>query len=218
VLFATLLWVGNSQDVLSAQEEYRSGDYVIRPAVCWTTVMEFYDRGAFPYYSVDGYFFDANPFQTTRMLDGNRSMIMRSSKGRWLTDVTGRYRWTDARIRVDCFIREYFGGLVQQPYATAAYELGVVEPVSTACGPVPEDPWGGEYITDIGDPQYDPYDPDQVSTADDCSSGSGDTGSGENGGWNCWYEYMVIEISYDGGKTWHLWWEGWGRVCEENET
>ena len=34
----------------------------------------------------------------------------------------------------------------------------------------------------------------------------------------CWQEYMVIEISYDGGITWQEFWSGWGTVCEQNES
>ena len=178
--------------------------------------MEFYDPRAFPHYSVDGYFFDANPFQITRWMDGNTSMIMRSMKGASLVDVTGRYRWTDARIRVDCYVRDYLFGLISQPYALVRYELGSVEPVSTACASDPEDPWGGEYLTEIGSEAYDPYDPEPSAPAD-CGGGAGEEGSGANEGLTCWQEYMVIEISYDGGVTWQEFWSGWGTVCEPNE-
>lgn len=216
VLAALLPWAGYRPDGLCAQEEYRYGDYIVRRTPCWETVLEFYDPRAFPYYSVDGYFFDANPFQITRWMDGNTGMIMRSTRGTWLIDMSGRYRWTDARIKVDCYVREYLWGLISQPYAVVAYELGTVEPVSTACDSEPGDPWGGEYITAVGSPEYDPYDPDQV-VASDCESGGDGGAGGLPGGLNCWAEYMVIEISYDGGKTWHVWWEGWGTVCEQNE-
>lgn len=215
-----LLLLGTTCDGLVAQDEYRSADVVIRRAPCWTTTMEFYDRQAFPYYSVQGYFFDANPFQTTRMMDGNTSMIMRSMKGYSLLDVTGGYRWTDARIRVDCYVRELLFGLMSQYYATVRYELGRVEPVSTACESVPEDPWGGdggEYITEIGSAAYDPYDPEQT-LASDCSGESAGASGGENEGMTCWQEYMVIEISYDGGITWQEFWSGWGTVCEQNQS
>jgi hypothetical protein len=211
-----LLFAGAQPDALSGQTQYRSGDYIMRPVPCWTTIMEFHDPQAFPYYSVDGYFFDANPFQATRWMNGNRSMIMRSVKGAQLIDVTGRYRWTDARIWVDCFVREYAWGLITQPYATVAFEFGVVEPISTACGSEPGDPWGGEYITSIGVPEYDPYDPDQIVVSD-CGGGGAGGGETGGGGLNCWNEHMVIEISYDGGRTWQVWWEGWGIVCEQNE-
>jgi hypothetical protein len=217
VLVAMLLWVGNWPDVLSAQTEYRSGDYIVRPTLCWTSVMEFYDPRAYPYFSVDGYFFDANPFQLTRWMENNYAMIMRSTKGWSLVDVTGRYRWTDARIYVNCYVREYMFGLITQPYATVTFEFGVVEPISTACNSEPRDPSGGVYITSVGSAEYDPYDPDQIVSSD-CETGGGDGGGGTGGGGlNCWDEYMVIEISYDDGQSWQVWWEGWGRVCQQNE-
>lgn len=214
LFLVSMLSVATVHDRLSAQEEYRSDEYVVRRIPCWTTVMEFYDRRAFPYYSVDGYFFDANPFQTTRMMDGNTSMIMRSAKGYSLIDVTGAYRWTDARIRVDCFARDYI--VLSVPYAIVRYELGSVERVSTACASDPEDPWGGEHLTEIASEAYDPFDPDQALPAD-CGGGSEEGASGTGDGMNCWQEYIVIEISYDGGLTWQEFWAGWGTVCEQNE-
>jgi copper homeostasis protein CutC len=35
-----------------------------------------------------------------------------------------------------------------------------------------------------------------------------------SGGTTCHYEYMVIEVSYDDGKTWSVLWEGTTAVCE----
>lgn len=75
--------------------------------------------------------------------------------------------------------------------------------------------WGGTdpiYAT-----SYDPYAPEQAGDdvlVHDC--GGGGAGGGSAGGTlECWWEWMEIEISYDGGKTWHPFWSGWGQVCEE---
>ncbi len=45
------------------------------------------------------------------------------------------------------------------------------------------------------------------------SPASGGTGAGGNGS-NCHNEYIVIEINIGDGTGWHVWWEGWARVCE----
>jgi hypothetical protein len=66
---------------------------------------------------------------------------------------------------------------------------------------------------------YDPYDP--TGEGDDCDDGGGgsgggggESGTGDGGPGNCRTEYVYIEVSYDGGKTWHGWWEGNATVCE----
>ncbi len=63
---------------------------------------------------------------------------------------------------------------------------------------------------------YDPYDSD----SGDCGSGGGGGGGGGSGGGggggglSCHTEFIVIEISYDGGLTWWTWWQGDATVCE----
>jgi hypothetical protein len=47
---------------------------------------------------------------------------------------------------------------------------------------------------------------------DDSPGGGDDDGGG--GDLECWEEYIIIEVSVDGGDTWHTWWEGWGTVCD----
>ncbi len=77
---------------------------------------------------------------------------------------------------------------------------------------------------------YDPYAPDQdnesvqgdLSVQNSCGGGGGgdggEGGGGGGGGSSCYSEWMEIEISYDGGQTWHPYWSGWGQVCEQNMT
>lgn len=144
----------------------------------------------------------------------------------------GRARWRRARILVHCFATLLWGGSRTYHYHPIAYS-GTLEPIGTACGGDDDPPfWGGdEYITsDPADSEAAPEDapltrltrdanregapPDTYITA--CEGGAGGE-SGSAGNVACHWEYMIIEISYDGGKTWHVWWEGWGQVCEENE-
>lgn len=68
---------------------------------------------------------------------------------------------------------------------------------------------------------YDPYAPTpedggEVTTAS-CGDGA-DGGAGfDPSNYSCVWDYITIEISRDGGKTWEVWWSGWAQVCEENE-
>lgn len=46
-----------------------------------------------------------------------------------------------------------------------------------------------------------------------CDSGPGGGGTGTENP-SCTDEYIIIEVSYDNGETWHLWWQGWVKSCE----
>lgn len=73
---------------------------------------------------------------------------------------------------------------------------------------------------------FDPYSPG-VSEAEissgapsaECGGGGGGGGDGGGGGGgiSCYWEWMEIEISRDGGQTWEHFWSGWGQVCENEE-
>lgn len=62
---------------------------------------------------------------------------------------------------------------------------------------------------------YDPYAPAPEGDAVTAECGGG--GSGDGGGYTCSWEWMEIEISYDGGQTWQTYWSGYGQVCYESE-
>lgn len=205
-----------SASIRSEAQSYSAGDgeYVVRPYPCWTMTMEFYDPKAFPYYGVGGYYFDANPFQGYRFVNSNDRILMRSSKAAAggtsftglypLRDVSGRKIWTDARILVQCYVKESFFGFLSQTFAVVATEFGEVEDATMACSGSP---------TTFA--SYNPYDPDESGYSGSCagtSSGGGNTGSGGGGG-GCQVEWLVLERSDDGGATWYVIWEGWGTVC-----
>jgi hypothetical protein len=65
---------------------------------------------------------------------------------------------------------------------------------------------------------YDPYAPtpeDGAAVPTGCG-GDGSGGDGfDPGNYSCTWDYITIEISRDGGKTWEVWWSGWAQVCEE---
>ena len=56
------------------------------------------------------------------------------------------------------------------------------------------------------------YDP-ETCTPPTGGPGAGGGGGGGGGGHTCQQEYVIIEISYDGGNTWSVWWEGWAQMC-----
>lgn len=69
---------------------------------------------------------------------------------------------------------------------------------------------------------YDPYSPapedDGDSTVTTSCGGGGTGGAGFNpANYACTWDYITIEISYDGGQTWNHFWSGWAQVCENAE-
>jgi hypothetical protein len=84
------------------------------------------------------------------------------------------------------------------------------------CGDGPGDDW---YYME----SYDPYSPtpddNGDSTVTTSCGGGGPGGAGfDPANYSCTWDYITIEISYDGGKTWHHFWSGWAQVCEEHAT
>jgi hypothetical protein len=66
---------------------------------------------------------------------------------------------------------------------------------------------GGNGGTGFQTASYSGFDPYSDS---EC----GDGGSPEGGISNCAQEWIVIQRSDDGGKTWYTIWEGYGAVCQ----
>jgi hypothetical protein len=64
---------------------------------------------------------------------------------------------------------------------------------------------------------YDPYSPtpeDGETVTTSCGGGGGAGFDPSN--YSCTWDYITIEISRDGGKTWEHFWSGWAQVCEEH--
>ena len=120
-----------------------------------------------------------------------------ASPDRTILSVDGGLRWHDARMQAHCYgTRGYYGlTLHAHPFATE----GRTEIVRCT----------SKYLVDPID--YDPYDPDAGGA--DCSSEENGGGGGGGAGSNCRTEYIVIEVSYDGGSTWSTFWEGNAQVC-----
>jgi hypothetical protein len=174
---------------------------VSRPYPCWSGTMEFF--GSYPYFMHDGYAFDANPFQVVQYREGNTAMIMVSSKGWRLVDMTRRKIWTDTRIYVQCRVISYPWGY-NRTYAIVLHEYGMMEDCD-------DGPNRNPYDTGF-DPYYETGDPD----SGEC--GIGGTGSPEPPpnlppGTICNNEWMAIDVSEDGGVTWRTIWEGIVKVC-----
>lgn len=84
---------------------------------------------------------------------------------------------------------------------------------------------GCETRDDTYSGEYDPYSDSgesPVNGGPQCGGG-GNSGDGSDpgqpppppeGGSSCSKEYLVIEVSNDGGITWEVWWQGEGYVCQ----
>ncbi|MFL5541929.1 MAG: hypothetical protein ACJ8J0_23275 [Longimicrobiaceae bacterium] len=117
--------------------------------------------------------------------------------------------WEDPTAYVTCWIDWYQEGFGRQAYYDWRLEDygGIVRncsfdnPTQIAPGP---------------DAGYDPYDTFDPEESGNCAIGSNGDGAGDNGGGDdggCPMEYVYVEISYDGGATWVVLWEGWAEVC-----
>jgi hypothetical protein len=120
----------------------------------------------------------------------------------------GSVKWMGASLLVACYEVPMLGIVgLHVPYFIVLREGGREVPTSLACG--------GPGPTTFAD--YDPEDPYGSDDPDRCGSensgGDGGTWPGP-GGSTCHSEYIYIETSDDGGKTWDVWWEGYATVCE----
>ena len=117
-----------------------------------------------------------------------------------LTSRDGKAEWSNPEVQVLCWIYNALD-IIAYHYDPYAFRGTVKE-----CGE-----GGGGSGTFVTDPPletgYDPY--DGYPPTGECSSNGG-SGSGSA---SCHDEYVSIEISYDGGVTWQVWWEGWAIVC-----
>lgn len=185
----------------SGQVQYDVGGSDVVPAACHGTE-EFYSIAAYPYFEADGYFFDANPFVLAKWTSTS-SGIYRSTRGYSLVDVSGTKVWTDTRLAAACF--EFNLGLVRVHFAKVLTILGTVVDRSTACN-------GSGASGPFTAIDYDPYDPGGT-TSFECGSDPTDNSGEDDGGAECRSEYVIIEVSNDGGATWQTLWEGMATVC-----
>ena len=114
-------------------------------------------------------------------------------------------RWIEARVEGHCTIEQNPYYITYHTYPVAFGGRVVTCPSGGGGGGV----WEVQYITEPGDPSYDPY--SSYGGMNVCSQGP-HTG-GDAGGDLCHQEYVYIDISYDGGSTWSELWEGWATVC-----
>jgi hypothetical protein len=128
--------------------------------------------------------------------------------------VDGSATWTDPGAYVECTITWYYNSYGRVESVKYNWHISSYTGTVTANGGC--DGEGGEWTDPIYTTSYDPYLADQAIedlTVQDCDGGGGGNPGGET--LTCWWEWMEIEISYDGGKTWHPFWSGLGQVCEQ---
>lgn len=127
-------------------------------------------------------------------------------------DVDGLATWSDPGVEVRCTNTWYFNpdgtvAFVQHDWFILRFrgkvtEHGAGEGCASDLDPL--------YLSD-----YDPY-----ASGGDVTSPACDGTGGAGGGTidpdrvTCHWEWMQVEISYDGGVTWETYWSGWANVCE----
>jgi hypothetical protein len=126
-----------------------------------------------------------------------------------------RYRMTLGRSADNEWLAE--GSWTGKCFGFGQWGIGKVLSFEGTVWQVGDDGWGdgcgdGDR-DDFSILSYDPYSPtpDEGAATTDCG---GDGGGSEGGGDSCNWEYIVIEISNDGGQTWEHYWSGWAEVCQ----
>lgn len=118
-----------------------------------------------------------------------------------LTSRDGKAQWSYPEVQVLCWIYNALD-IIAYHYDPYAFRGRVTECAEGSGG-------GGTFIADPPtEPGYDPY--EGYPLRGGCAGGSGGNGGG---GATCQDEYIYVEISYDGGATWLVIWEGWAEVC-----
>ncbi|HEX8213051.1 MAG TPA: hypothetical protein VF584_22945 [Longimicrobium sp.] len=124
-----------------------------------------------------------------------------------------RVEWLAAGIVVACWRKP-----IRRPSGITSYVLKerIVDRIGRI---VPHDSNGDEnggMCHQLEDDPYDPYSPtDDPGCPGPDSGGSTDGGGGGEGDKPaCRTEYVLIEISYDNGVTWEVYWEGYATVCD----
>jgi hypothetical protein len=126
----------------------------------------------------------------------------------------GLATWSNPGANVECTLTWFYNpdgsvAYIKYNWHIISYRGTITENSGGGC-----EGGGGGFDDPIYITSYDPYasDPDHDVVVQDCGGGAG---GGGGGGLTCGWEWMEIEISYDGGQTWHHFWSGWGQVCEQ---
>lgn len=121
--------------------------------------------------------------------------------------VDGQKIWENPTAYVECWVDWYIENGGEQAY----YRWHVLDYGGDVRDCTSSDSAGSSGRNGLP-AEYDPYDPyDPWGCSDPYEGGGG--GQGEGGGAGCRVEYVFVDISYDGGNTWHTLWEGWASVC-----
>lgn len=211
LFFATVILSSVYDPSTARAQSYRESSNDLEPVACQPQE-EFYTLRSYPNYDKDGFIFPANPFVLVNGLSLNEAIYAATSGTGSpmysVVDVTGKYVWEDARVLVRCY-QVRFPFPFPFVYSVVVYEYGQVKTImETGCNytlrPAPDETG------------YDPYSDGCDGTTMTTTTSGGDSGNSQVGGGsgNCTEEYIIVEISYDGGATWETFWEGWAMVCE----
>lgn len=124
------------------------------------------------------------------------------------TSDDGRWWLVGGGVSVSCF-RYGIPGVIEFEIYRKLDDWGTLVPVSDDdCGG-----GGGGGVPPLDEVKA--FSPGGVSVDHPVTAALCSGGGGGGGGSGCTWEYGVIEISYDGGVTWEVWWQGWYTVCDE---
>lgn len=124
----------------------------------------------------------------------------------------GTKQWDNPELLATCQIIWYWTGVEAQ----ANFDWHVVAysgEIRNCAGPGTRPT--GELDDSFEDSSYDPY--ANYSSGDTTCSAVSPVSGGATwegpGGSICSYQWIIIEVSHDGGRTWQEYWSGWAPVC-----
>jgi hypothetical protein len=123
----------------------------------------------------------------------------------------GGAKWTNPGVYVECTLTWYYN-----PDGSVAYVDFRWHIISYSGNITENDVCGGEDDDSIYVMSYDPYASGHDSI-EACDGVAGSGGGADAGGLtpSCAWQWLELEISYDGGVTWQQLWTGWVQVCEQ---
>lgn len=123
-----------------------------------------------------------------------------------------RYRMTLGRSDDDQWLAA--GSWTGKCIGYAQWGIGRVLSFEGTVWPANSDSGGGCDGGAIKEPVYMESDEPGAENGELTANCGGATGGNSGGGYECSWDYITIEISYDGGATWQDYWSGWSQVCE----
>jgi len=160
---------------------------------------------------VDGIRFNNVPFTMT----ANHGRNIASYRVNGIpVSADGRWQWIEGTVTLSCYIYWVWRGPVRLGLRTyfSHGTGGSLIPVQEGSGDCGGD-GSGEPMTVRATERAPTRSRLPRPSLASCDSPGSWGGWGSDAGNGCTWRYGVIEISFDGGMTWHVWWQGWYVDC-----